>query len=547
MKRAFAWCGVVVTLAGAMAGCGKSLPAVMTYSVGADDASTPDAGPVAHPADGGSPDDGAAEGGGGASSQGLDCPAPAALSVPADSPRVLILGPRSPDTTALAAHLQGMLSGDAAFRSPQVVGRAIDLPGEASSAFQGKSLMYYFYAPDPGGTRLAALHEPWTYVVLLEQTDFAVSYPEFYFEGARILGCHARAAGATPVVLMTWSADAQDVASRGAVAYRVANGTRSVIAPAGYAWASARAAAASLPGADLYVAAATLYATLTGRSAAATGYAPSGPAWSGWTASGAGSLAATAAQAVVTEAGNVHYTTPYAGIVQLLTAAPGGTLRFMSYGTSSEALWQSNMSALVPKAGFTASATTLSAPEGSPQCEAACLTAATPDLQQAQYDLMYARYYTIPASALRGVGPQSQLQVQVWDRHGDGLPPDGVEALAEMEVFSTSAYDQARTLGLAQTPYHLMFSKLKTMRPSVQLTSDGTHATPTVAYGQTTMSVVSRTGVSSSTAGLDPDTALASELGDQTIRQLSSLSVTGAFISDEPGARPKAHGPRPRD
>jgi hypothetical protein len=522
-----------------MAACGKGLPPLLNTNVEGDAASSEDAG-GARPVDGGSAEDGAIDGGSGgaAFSQGIDCPAPAALSVPADSPRVLILGSRSPDTTALAAHLQGMLSGDAAFHSPQVTGEIIDLPAEATSTFQGKSLMYYFYAPDARGTRLAALQQPWTYVVLLEQSDFAVSYPEFYFEGVRALGCNARATGATPVVLMTWSADGQDIASRGPMAYRIANGTGSPIAPAGYAWASARPSAASLPDADLYVAAATLYTTLTGRNAAATGYAPSA---SGWSASSAAKLAAFASQAVSTEAGNVHYSAPYAGIVQLLDMAPGGALRFMSYGTSSEALWMNDMGAVLPKAGFTASGTTLSAPEGSPWCESACLTAATPDLQQAQYDLMYARYYTIAASSFRAVGPQSQLQVQIWDRHGDGLPPDGSEALAEMEVFSTTAYDQARTLGLAQTPYHLMFSKLKTMRPSVQLTSDGTHATPAVAYGQTTLSVVSRTGISTSTAGLDPDTTLASQLADQTIRQLSSLSVTGTFVPDDPSTRPKTH------
>jgi hypothetical protein len=132
------------------------------------------------------------------------------------------------------------------------------------------------------------------------------------------------------------------------------------------------------------------------------------------------------------------------------------------------------------------------------------------------------------------------MQVQVWDRHADNIPADGVEAVAMMEEELTATYDEARALGLTMTPYHLMFSKLKTMRPSVQLTSDGTHATPTVAYGQATMSVVSRTGIHTSTTGLDSDTALSSTLAEETIRQLSSLSVSGLLVPDDPGTRPTA-------
>jgi hypothetical protein len=83
-----------------------------------------------------------------------------------------------------------------------------------------------------------------------------------------------------------------------------------------------------------------------------------------------------------------------------------------------------------------------------------------------------------------------------------------------------------------------MFSKLRTLRPSVQLLSDGTHATYPVGFGLATMSVVSRTGASVPTDGLDSDTQLASQLAEETIRQLSSLSVSGTFVQDDPRSRP---------
>lgn len=474
---------------------------------------------------------------GGVVSYGIDCPTATPSSLPASSPRVLILGPVSPDTAALAAHLQAMLGADPAFTSPEVVAQTIDQPAEAGSTLQGESLMYFFYSPSSRASRLAALSTPWTYVVLLEQPGFAVTYPELYFEGVRVLGCHARAVGAKPVVLMTWTNGVDDSATRGPIAYRVANGTDSVLSPAGYAWAAAAPDAGAVVGGDVFVAAATLYSTLTGRSAASTGYVPAG-----FAAAKANGMAATALRTVNAEAAAVHYQSPYQGVVQVETLPRGGAFAFLDWGTSSEALWEGDMSVILPKAGFTSAfqVTSPAAPEGSPWCGASCVSAVTPYLQKQQFDLMYARYYQQDAGVLQAAGPQKSLQVQVWDRHADGIPSDGVVAVQMMEWQLTTMSAQARTLGLALTPYHLMFSKLKTMVPAVQLTSDGTHATPTVAYGQATMSVVSRTGISTSTAGLDADTALCSKLADETVRQLSSLSVSGAFVPDDPTSRPTA-------
>ena len=72
----------------------------------------------------------------------------------------------------------------------------------------------------------------------------------------------------------------------------------------------------------------------------------------------------------------------------------------------------------------------------------------------------------------------------------------------------------------------------------MQLLSAGTHAPYPVGYGLATMSVVSRTGIDPQTDGLDDDTRLAATLAAETIRQLAALSVTGAFVPDDPSTRP---------
>ena len=244
-------------------------------------------------------DDAAADSGVDAVQYDIDCPKSPAPSASTTSPRILIIGPASFPAagmvTMIAQHLQGMLAGDVAFTAPTVTAQAVEVTGQTETdGYGGSSLMNYFYFPSGHADRLELLAQPWSYVVFLESALVGRDYPELYFEGVRVLGCRARAAGAKPIVLMTWSNDA-DAATRGDAAYRVANGTQSIVAPAGYAWDAARAAgfastsASSVPDAGLppagdgglpfvpaqgagptepFVAAASLYTTLTGRARA---------------------------------------------------------------------------------------------------------------------------------------------------------------------------------------------------------------------------------------------------------------------------------------
>ena len=483
-----------------------------------------------------------------ASHYGLDCPPSSPSTVPASSPRILILGPGyGPKTPAIAAHLQGMLGADSAFTAPVVTAQTV----EARDG--GTSLMNYYYFPNDRATRLAPLQEPWSYVVLLDGNGSdvaAMTPPEFYFEGVRVLGCSARAVGAKPVVLMPWSSvpGAPDV---GEITYRVANGTNSIVAPAGYAWMQAKAQLPHVPvhpqgpvppppppvasGEDLFVAAASLYSTLTGRNAGDTSYRPTDIPKERAT-----QLAGISFQTGLTETAKVHYQTPFRGTIEMRTLTPGGAFWFMDSGTSSEQIWFDRMNEILPRAGLSPDGTQIGVTNPYKRVDAATITSAVPYFQQHQYKILLARGYDVDGAAITSAGAQTDLQIEVWDRHLDNDSSDGVSAVATMENQLLLVYEEARLRGISMIPYHLMFARIKTMRPSIALLSDGTHATYPVGYGLATMSIVSRTGIRASIDGLDADTQLAAQLADETIRQLSALSASGAFVPDDPSTRPTA-------
>jgi hypothetical protein len=215
----------------------------------------------------------------------------------------------------------------------------------------------------------------------------------------------------------------------------------------------------------------------------------------------------------------------------------------MDSGTSSEQIWFDRMNEIVAKAGFAPQGTQIGAFNDNKSFDTTALASAVPYFEQQQYKVLFARAFEVDAAAIAAAGAQSDLQVQVWDRHYDTDLSDGALFVSEIANALAYTYTEAQQYGLALIPNHLMFAKLKTMRPSVQLLSDGTHVTYPVGYGLATMSVVSRTGIRPSTDGLDPDTQLAAQLGNETIRQLSALSISGGFVPDDPTKRPTAHLP----
>lgn len=476
---------------------------------------------------------------------GLDCPEAQPSLLPPDSLRILILGP-NPEVEGLALHLQGMLDGDSSIADPLVSGVPITSQSETDITVGGVSLMNFFYRPEGREERLSPLSQPWSHVVLLEDTSF-VNVTELYFEGVRVLACNARATGATPLLLMNWfyllgpGTPSSGAIKTHEITYRVGNGTGSVVVPAGYAW---DAVGSIGPDAgwgldDVFLASAAVYSTLTDRSAAETVYLPAGMG-----SARATHLADAALETVRVEAGNVHYETAYEGVVEMRETSTVGDLWFMASGSSSEQIWYDRMYEILLRAGLTPQGTHLGYTNGGKLFDEATFDLAAPYFEQQQYKILFARGYGgdvndgFDATTIRNLGAQPDLQVQVWDRHVDSDPSNGIMAIERLEYLLKGKLREVWYRGLALIPYHLLFAKLKTMQPSIQLLSDGVHATYPVGYGLATMSLVSRTGITASVEGLDPDTELAARLAEETIRQLSSLSVSGTFVPDDPSSRP---------
>jgi hypothetical protein len=283
-----------------------------------------------------------------------------------------------------------------------------------------------------------------------------------------------------------------------------------------------------------FVAAASLYSSITGKSAAGTSYAPPGlmasqePAW-----------VSAAAAAVTAHATQSHYQAPFASAVRLETAPAGADFAFLDAGTSSEAIWESRMNEILPAIGLVPSAKALGGCNAMKTFDDACLTSSTSALLATQYRILFARDYSVSASAIAAAGQQTALTAQIWDRHYDGLSSDGLDAVEVLEERSLFGISRAHLLGLAWVPHHIAFARLKTARPAIQLTSDGTHATYPVGYALAAMSVFSRTSRAIPTKGLDQDTVAAVGFATDTIRQLSAMSRWGTFVPDDPATRPQ--------
>lgn len=479
-----------------------------------------------------------------------ECPIGPSSNLPSDSPRILVIGPSTITTSffqagdngpaAIAQHLERLFVGDPTFQAPEVTVQLTDTP-------YSYSLMSFWYSPDGRAARITSLAGPFTWVVLLEHPTISFHYPELYFEGVRVVACAARAAGAKPVLLQPWDHNPAATPSQnrthntglGEVAYRVGNGTGVPVVPFGYAAEDALSSAQIDAGAvsltDIaFVAAASIYSAITGRSAATTTYRVADI-----NAADQASFAGAAKNAVDTQAQVTHYTTPFPSVVERRTIAAQPELWFMSSGTSSEAIWFDRINEIVPKLGMNPKGTAIGACNDTKTFDAVCLDKANASFATAQYEILFARDYSVTAAAASAM--QDGLQVQVWDRQFDMDPPDGVAAVGWLDDRSLAVAYQARTLGLAWIPFHLMFAKLKTARPWIQLTSDGTHVTYPVGYGLAAMSIESRTSWMAPTRDLDADTAAAVEFADETIRQLSSLSQWGTYVPDDPMTRPKVH------
>lgn len=490
---------------------------------------------------------------------GADVPAPL-------SPRILLVTPSS--SADLAGHLRNMLEADS----------ALDAPSVTSLTYTDPALMSLFYSVTNRAARLALFEQEWDYVVLLDSAD-TLSEPEVHFEGVRVFADLARTRGAVPILLVGhWvngtsvpvvdgarcadtcgasdgscfdggqgavgngcqlGSDCADCGPRdedaslgglvNEVAYRVGNGTGSVVVPGSTAWAQA------YPGSGEWtrIAAGTLYSTLTGRIASDLSHVPAG-----YTAGRWDEIGQVISDVLAAESARVQYEGAWEGAVTVVDEAPAGTFRFMISGTSSERGWRTAMRALLVREGVTYADEDIGRCNDYRTVDVTCMNLAVTAFDGKQFQILYARGYDVTADQIRTAGSQTGLQAQVYDRHYDSSANDGIAAVDDMLNRMRWAYHDAQANGLVYLPMHLNFAKLKIEFPTANLLSDGTHATNAVQAGIAAMSFVSRTGQSPNRSSLSGQTEAAVRLGEQTIRHWSTLSQTGVHVPDVPTSRP---------
>jgi hypothetical protein len=337
-----------------------------------------------------------------------------------------------------------------------------------------------------------------------------------HFEGARVLAELAAEAGAQPLLATNGGGE---IINRG---YRVGNGLGIPVLPVQDVLFQAGAAQSQW----LVVAAAALLHELS----EVPGGPPAGVDAGTWD----GLLSASAQ---VRAEPTPRYDTPWAGAVRIDALPLPETYNFMIAGTSSENGWRTHMTALLNREGIPNRSVSLGQCTEYRSVDQACAEAAEPHFAERDYMTLYARAYDISASALGELGG-AQVQAQIYDRHWDATGNDGTAALDEIEDRTLWVPGVAIDQGLAWLPQHINFARLKYERPTASLLTDGTHSTPAVQDGLAAMSFVSRTGLSPTTEGLSEEAAITVRNGESVIRQLSSLSVSGEYVSDVPLERP---------
>lgn len=471
--------------------------------------------------------------------------------------RVLVLGSSSTNVNTVAQSLEEAFAADGEYDDLLITRAEIE----------NGTLLNHYYVWTGRDSRLSGLDAEWDYVVLSDFYTVVPISPEVYFEGVRALAELARASGAIPVLLMNtdgspspdgdgnicnnqclWSGDGtcddgefgpsatycafgtdcDDCGARLAgeapqygveeLTWRVGIGTGSIVAPAGMTTSTVLADSFERP----YVAAASLYTALTGTSAAAGGYVPFG-----WTAQRWSEITDAVLARYVIDQSAVHYTSPYSGAVRIEPMAIPDPYRFATSGTSSEAGYRTAMNALLAREGISyVSGVSIGTCQW---VNTGCINLTT--LQQNQYMTLYARGYYDSQDAIRTAGDSPDLLVQMYDRHWDSTNMDGINALDDIIDRSYPFSNIARDLGVAWLPQHINFGKLK-IATGANLLKDAQHATDAVQAGLAAMSYVSRTGLSPTTAGVDSTTASAITFGEETIRTMSTFSMTGIHIPD---------------
>ena len=219
-----------------------------------------------------------------------------------------------------------------------------------------------------------------------------------------------------------------------------------------------------------------------------------------------------------------------------IDAAPAPTpFRYLTSGTSSEAGYAAQMSALLQSNQHAAQLVALGSCNSARRFDDACLQRTADQLATGDPQLLYARGYSVSQADIRAAAG-NDISAQVYDRHADG-DSTGDSQLAGIFGRSWGKLRQAHALGLAWLPMHIAYARLRAESPGAPLLTDGVHATPEVQRMLASMSYVSRTGGSPTRQGLRASMALATRVGEETLRALATLNAAGVPAEDDLNAR----------
>lgn len=400
------------------------------------------------------------------------------------------------------------------------------------------SLLEIHYDTRYSATTAAEIKKDYDVVVMVPYYLYPRWAPELTFEAVMQLSSEILAAGARPILLMSVGDGNGDAGVVGAHSYRIVNGCGIEVNPAGYALLDTGLFVRSLGEQQAYLVAASLYAQITGLSAADLDYAPVAESV----------VLATAADAnLVIQAGRTQYSGSQEsrGMVRYrnvdLSAAPfNDTVRYAYVGTSTEAGISSYLQPIIAANGWTAAPKYISSDGGGTKY----WTATDLDLAKSYFEdypdqvlFTYARG-TTSSSRLMVAEDQDNLMAMAFDRHRDNIGSgagSSLEMLKDIEIGSWYDYYYQRSYQWNAVPFHVAATRLYHSDNSLIVSSDGVHVTTPFYNLIASMMLTSALGqdIQPSTAIQNNSQSLAAfNLGKTVVKQLAHLSETSIDIPD---------------
>lgn len=419
---------------------------------------------------------------------GLAALSPAALAKAPD--KVLVVAPQGSDANAVVAALKTL--------------------GVDATAYlaRGAMLMESALHPDhkkPLDEAIAAAR--YKHLLILD-TPNALSYPEFYFEGAYQLQQRAKKRRIKPVLLMLGGAKGLELA------YRVGRGCSMPIAPVSQLVEAASAKGLSADRARCAAAAAI--------AAMAAGKAKTEDP-----------LITLANETFKREEKVKHYEGSFAEQGQIhVMKLPRDvrTVRVMMTGTSTERGWHKSARSAFSGARIKEKWTVIKNDDEGRSFGQSDMPKVRQHFAESprEYLLMFARGYTVNAKQIRGDN-QPYLQCQIYDKQMPGQAGAESLAIAARTVMQRSSgyYHNAKSMGLSLIPLHIAIARAHHQEPDTILLRDKEHMSKPFLDMLAVMSVISRTGIK-------PRRLSAHEqIGAEVITQLAHLSASGKHVKDK--------------